>query len=53
MEAKKQMLEYQINEFVKSTLKNEDKIDYFDINISNHNGNLQMNCTFKDKKKAY
>lgn len=55
MNIKKEMLEYQMIEYIKEFLKNisAENIDHFDIHISNHNGNLQINNTFKSKKKAY
>lgn len=57
MEAsKRQMLEYQMISFIKCVLENadmNDKLDHVNIEISNHNGNLQMDYTLRDRKKAY
>ncbi|AOY76790.1 hypothetical protein [Clostridium formicaceticum] len=53
---KKEMLQHQISEFVKSVLsmaETEGKLDHINIEISNHNGNLQMDYTLRDRKKAY
>ncbi|WP_160198546.1 hypothetical protein [Senegalia massiliensis] len=53
---KKEMLQYQINSFIENVLRlanNEGKLDHINIDISNHNGNLQMDYTLKDRKKAY
>lgn len=53
---KREMLQYQINSFIENVLRlanNEGKLDHINIDISNHNGNLQMDYTLKDRKKAY
>ncbi|MBS4534784.1 hypothetical protein GOQ29_04045 [Clostridium sp. D2Q-14] len=53
---KREMLEYQINSYIEYILRNLDNsnnLDYFNIKISNHNGNIQAECTLKDRKKAY
>lgn len=53
---KREMLLYQINSFIENVLRlanNEGKLDHINIDISNHNGNLQMDYTLKDRKKAY
>jgi hypothetical protein len=53
---KKEMLEHQIHEFISGVLKlaeNEEKLDHINIEISNHNGNLQMDYRLRDRKKAY
>lgn len=34
-------------------LENKDKLDHFTINISNHNGNVQLDHTIKERIKAY
>ncbi|SDL19879.1 hypothetical protein [Natronincola ferrireducens] len=54
--SKKEKIEIQINEFIKSVLnmaESEGKLDHINIEISNHNGNLQMDYTLRDRKKAY
>lgn len=53
---KRQMLQNQMLSFLESVLldaQRQDKLDHINIEISNHNGNLQMNYTLKDRKKAY
>lgn len=53
---KKEMLEYQIKEFVRcvlDTAAREDKLDHMHIEINNHNGNLQMDYTLRERTKAY
>ncbi|SHK46218.1 hypothetical protein [Tepidibacter formicigenes] len=54
--AKRQMLETQMKTFIKCVLdaaEREEKLDYINIEISNHNGNLQMDYTLRNRKKAY
>ena len=49
-------LKQKINEFVDVVIDKaveDDKLDYFNIEISNHNGNLQMDYRLKKKKKVY
>lgn len=56
MKDKRKKIELQINEFIKSVLtiaEKEQKLDHINIEINNHNGNLQMDYTFRDRKKAY
>lgn len=31
----------------------EGKIDYFKLEVNNHNGNLQMDILFREREKAY
>lgn len=54
--SKRKMLEYQMTSFIKCVLENadmNDKLDHVNIEISNHNGNLQMDYTLRNRKKAY
>jgi hypothetical protein len=56
MEDKKETLKKRITEFVETVLNVAEKngnLDYFNIEISNHQGNLQMDYTLKDRKKVY
>lgn len=49
-------LKAKINEFINIVVEKADqegKIDYFNIEISNHQGNLQMEYSLKDRKKVY
>lgn len=50
-ELKKGISDFIINTL--NTLENEGKTDYFNIEISNHNGNLKMNYEVKEIKKVY
>lgn len=53
---KRKMLQYQINSFIESVLRlaeNNNNLDHFNIEISNHNGKLQTDYTLRDRKKAY
>ena len=53
---KKEMLQYQIGCFVESVLSladREEKLDHLEIEISNHQGNLQMDYRLRDRKKVY
>lgn len=46
----------QIHSFVECVLdkaNEDDKIDYINIEISNHQGNLQMDYSVRDRKKVY
>lgn len=52
----KDKLKAKINEFIDVVIDRADqegKIDYFHIEISNHNGNLQMDYKLRDRKKVY
>lgn len=54
--SKKQQLKARINEFIDVAVEHADKqgkLDYINIEISNHNGNLQMDYTLRDRKKVY
>lgn len=56
MESKKESLQKQITEFIKTVLEAAERngnLDHFTIEISNHQGNLQMDYTLRDRKKAY
>ena len=56
MQSKKEKLEEQLHEYISSVLsiaESRDELDYFDISISNHNGDLQRKYTAKDRKKVY
>jgi len=53
---KREMLLYQINssaEYFLRKLEREGKLDYFDIEISNHQGNVSIKNVEKSKKKVY
>jgi len=53
---KKEKLKGSLYEFIDSVLEladGKDKLDYINIEISNHNGNLQTDYTLRDRKKAY
>lgn len=53
---KKQNLKNQIVDFVDTVLaiaEKESKLDYIEITITNHQGNLQMDYKLRDRKKAY
>ncbi|WP_158281638.1 hypothetical protein [Sporanaerobacter acetigenes] len=53
---KKEKLKHKINEFVNVVIdkagENGD-LEHFEIEISNHQGNLQMNSTVKRREKVY
>lgn len=52
----KERLKIKINEFVDVVIDKADadeKLDYFNIEISNHQGNLQMDYSLRDRKKVY
>lgn len=53
---KKASIRNQIIEFIDAVLdaaEKENKLDYIDIEISNHQGNLQMDYKLKDRRKVY
>lgn len=53
---KREMLLYQINssaEYFLRKLEREGKLDYFNIEISNHQGNVSIKNVEKYKKKVY
>ncbi len=55
-QTKKQILQYQMIAFIKCVLEcaeKEDKLDHINIELSNHNGNLQMDYRIRDRKKVY
>ena len=55
-DSKKENIKYQVNVYLDNVLKladKEGKLDHVEIEISNHQGNLQMNYRFKDRKKVY
>lgn len=52
----KNKLKEKISEFTDTVIDKaaeDNKIDYFHIEISNHNGNLQMDYKLRDRKKVY
>lgn len=52
----KKKLKVKISEFVETVIDKaaeDQKLDYFNIEISNHNGSLQMEYSLKDRKKVY
>lgn len=49
-------LKAKINEFIEIVIDkaaDEGKLDYFNIEISNHQGSLQMQYALKDREKIY
>ncbi len=53
---KRLMIEQQLHNFISCVLdlaEKEGKLDYINIEINNHNGNLQTDYTLRDRKKAY
>lgn len=53
---KRQNLKNQMVDFIDAVLiaaEKENKLDYIDIEISNHQGNLQMDYRLRDRKKVY
>ncbi|MEJ8555118.1 hypothetical protein [Tepidibacter sp. Z1-5] len=53
---KKEMLRDQMVSFIDCVLdsaENDNKLDYINIEINNHKGNLQMDYTLRNRKKAY
>ena len=56
MEDKKENLKRQITNFVDTVLQvaeKNGKLDYFVIEISNHQGQLQKDFTLRDRGKVY
>ena len=56
MDEKKEILKRQITDFVDTVLQaaeKDGKLDYLNIEISNHQGQMQMDYTLRDRKKAY
>ncbi|MBC8590631.1 hypothetical protein [Wansuia hejianensis] len=52
----KDKLKNKINEFINVVVDKaaeDNKLDHFNIEISNHNGNLQMDYRLRDRKKVY
>lgn len=52
----KEKLKIKINEFIGTVIDKadeDDRLDYLHIEISNHNGNLQMDYRLRDRKKVY
>ena len=52
----KDKLKEKIYEFIEATLsiaEKEDKLDHFSLEVSNHQGNLQMDYSLRDRKKIY
>lgn len=55
-ESNKKKIKEQIYNFIEAVIEKadeDDKLDYFQIEISNHNGNLQMDFSLRDRKKVY
>ena len=55
-QTKKSCLKNQMINFIDAVLnvaEKEGKLDYIEIEISNHMGNLQMDYKLRDRKKAY
>lgn len=53
---KKENIKYQVNVFLDSVLniaESQGKLDFFNLEISNHNGNLQMDYSLKHREKVY
>lgn len=53
---KKEKIKEQIHSFIECVVDKadeEDKLDYINIQISNHQGNLQMDYSVRDRKKVY
>lgn len=54
--AKKSYLRNQMISFIDAVLdvaEREGKLDYIQIEVSNHQGTLQMDYKLRDRKKAY
>lgn len=54
--SKKQSIKNQIVKRVDElieVLDNANSLDYFTIEISNHQGNLNVDCVLKNRKKVY
>ena len=52
----KDKLKAKINEFIDIVVDkaaDEGKLDFFNIEISNHQGSLQMEYSLKDREKVY
>lgn len=52
----KDKLKAKIIEFIATVIDkadSDDKLDYFNIEISNHQGNLQMDYSLRDREKVY
>ena len=52
----KEKLKEQIHSFINVVIDkaaDDEKLDYFNIEISNHQGNLQMDYSLRDRKKVY
>ena len=55
-QTKKSCLRNQMINFIDAVLnvaEKEGKLDYIEIEMSNHMGNLQMDYKLRDRKKAY
>lgn len=55
-ESNKKKIKEQIYNFIEAVIdkaEEDDKLDYFQIEVSNHNGNLQMDFSLRDRKKVY
>jgi hypothetical protein len=55
-QTKKSCLRNQMINFIDAVLnvaEKEDKLDYIEIGISNHQGNVQMDYKLRDRRKAY
>ena len=53
---KKEKLKNKINEFINVAIDKaveDGNLEHFEIEISNHQGNLQMNSTTKKREKVY
>ena len=56
MKKKKEKLKEELNIFISCVIdqaEKEDKLDFFNIEINNHMGNLQKDYTLRDRKKVY
>lgn len=52
----KEKLKLKINEFINKAVDKadeDDKLDYFNIEINNHNGTLQMDISMRYREKVY
>lgn len=52
----KEKIKEQIHSFINIVVDKADrdeKLDFFNIEISNHQGNLQMDYSLRDRKKVY
>lgn len=53
---RKNKLKEEINQYINNTLDKaaeDNKLDYFNIEINNHNGSLQLEFTNMARKKVY